>query len=1406
MNRLYKTTLLITLFIVSVFLPITLLFETAQANVFTNSINKLPDSSPGNFKVTWYSCKKYFPGQEPGTPHAGEIFNNLVWPAVDKDKSDAALQSWDTSNCTGQGHMSDLTFDMKNWQPDPQYWITWQDLMKEGNTLPYDTMFKSLYNWNWCEVEGYIKLSTIPSLYGYGDYIGISIVPLQRSDVKYDLVIDSNGTLPDKDMFVPFRLRISCNKPDQSQLNSKFTTVLHERWRRTLSQYSYAETDVGDIPVENLYGTLSLKDMQPYFQLDAKNYTIYLDPKYSAFPVEDYEYGYAGGTTFKTLGFGTNYLAPDSGDVIVRYKLMNDPTFGRLYSNWYITLGTVAGLAPGQLLMTSLTPTEATLAWSAPPNDNNLTVAGYDIYRRVVGKNAAFDPSILTMSSAETQVQCVGSTDELTFTDQNLMCVNIYEYFVKTRYSSGGSSLASNTVRTDSLPIPGLPYTPNNLRADFENQTATTSDLKLYWDKSLAASGIKEYVVYRKMTAAPPPKQESDSGVIIIGGVSEVAPREIGRSSSTDFIDRNLPLGYKCEYYVQAVDNNGIPSYLSRPLELTIIDTTPPTAPGDLQAGDIWRQGNSVQYAYPPESGIRNVLLGPQREVALRWQPSTDNVKLVGYDIYRSVTGKDPSNNTYWGKQNFLLGSTQDTSLIDSGLEFGATYTYVVVAKDANNNKSTSTICIGTEKSPLTDLVITNGSQSLTLEPVFAYYQTEYNLNVENAVKTINLKAVKMDSLARVTVNGNPVGDKGSIGPLALDPGKNVFKIEVVPRKGAEWFIEPETTTYTLTVNRANLDNLPVLTLPDNEALLNEGDTYKSTGRLDNLNNLGWTGLADYGDGSGEKHLQLKADGSFSLEHKYLDNGQYQIKVSFRYQDLGLVTGNLEVTVENVPPALAGVKNEYITNEGSLLTITGNIIDPGHDARKVSGDYGSEWGPISAVVNADNTFTLQETFYDQQPVYDMLLTVVDDDGASFSIPLKIKVENVAPSVQASGPALVQVGFAYTGSGLFTDPGLDKWQATVDYGDTSGPQPLTLKEGKTFKLTHMYLKPGPYTITIQVQDQDGGLGSFTLPVKIKECLFTLEAGDNATLNEGDKLERNVQVRGRTDKIKGITVDYGDGAGEETAALSINYPGKPLIKTPPVDVREAEVSVSSANSRLIGWVPLQHIYKDNGTYTIKTRLIDVDGDSYEGSFQADVKNAAPSIQLEPIPDMYAGTTFTCTGTVTDPGNDTFTVEINYKDGSAPDKINVDSDNSFSFSHTYSTSGYYNIEAIVWDDDGEMGWNSRPVKVIIQSSGSGSSIVDATLHSFAAGFPLVLNPAFNPGCLNYTAAHPAMNIFNITITVASGATVKYTNGGATQILAIDPATCSATFQVDLLGDLTIEVTAADTVTIQTYSFDAT
>ena len=92
--------------------------------------------------------------------------------------------------------------------------------------------------------------------------------------------------------------------------------------------------------------------------------------------------------------------------------------------------------------------------------------------------------------------------------------------------------------------------------------------------------------------------------------------------------------------------------------------------------------------------------------------------------------------------------------------------------------------------------------------------------------------------------------------------------------------------------------------------------------------------------------------------------------------------------------------------------------------------------------------------------------------------------NTPPTVDAGPDATIILGNLYSASGSFSDPDPNNWTATVDYGDGSGAQPLTLTDN-TFTLDHVYATAGTgtFTVSVAIDDGDGGQGGDMLEVTV-----------------------------------------------------------------------------------------------------------------------------------------------------------------------------------------------------------------------------------------------------------------------------------------------------------------------------------
>jgi len=114
--------------------------------------------------------------------------------------------------------------------------------------------------------------------------------------------------------------------------------------------------------------------------------------------------------------------------------------------------------------------------------------------------------------------------------------------------------------------------------------------------------------------------------------------------------------------------------------------------------------------------------------------------------------------------------------------------------------------------------------------------------------------------------------------------------------------------------------------------------------------------------------------------------------------------------------------------------------------------------------------------------YAATLTVTDAFGWPSTVSQTLTISDVAPSVASLPGANLIAGESYAAAGSFSDPGVESWTATVNYGDGAGSQPLPLV-GKSFAVAHSYVNAGTFTLTVAVTDDGNAAGSTTATVNV-----------------------------------------------------------------------------------------------------------------------------------------------------------------------------------------------------------------------------------------------------------------------------------------------------------------------------------
>ncbi len=272
---------------------------------------------------------------------------------------------------------------------------------------------------------------------------------------------------------------------------------------------------------------------------------------------------------------------------------------------------------------------------------------------------------------------------------------------------------------------------------------------------------------------------------------------------------------------------------------------------------------------------------------------------------------------------------------------------------------------------------------------------------------------------------------------------------------------------FTVTVNNVS----PTLDDPGTGDTIDEGETFTTTGSFSDSGLDPWVLTVDYGDGTGTNNVGFESDKTFELSHLYTDDGTFTVTVTIDDGTATPVSGSFSVTVNNVAPIVDAGPDATI-GEGDTFLSVGSFTDPGTEPFSATVDYGDGGGPVVLALTPDKTFLLNHVYPDEGT---FTVTVTVDDGtATDSDDAIVTVENVAPTI-SFGMGSVDDTKTFSSTGSFTDPGLDSWMATVDYGDGSGVQPLTLS-GKTFSLNHQYAANGLYTVDVVVTDDDGDSGS------------------------------------------------------------------------------------------------------------------------------------------------------------------------------------------------------------------------------------------------------------------------------------------------------------------------------------------
>ncbi len=488
------------------------------------------------------------------------------------------------------------------------------------------------------------------------------------------------------------------------------------------------------------------------------------------------------------------------------------------------------------------------------------------------------------------------------------------------------------------------------------------------------------------------------------------------------------------------------------------------------------------------------------------------------------------------------------------------------------------------------------------------------------------------------------------------------------------------------------------------DATIDEGALARLTGLFVGGDDAD-TVTVDWGDGV---VTNPGADaGGFEATHSYGDDGTYTITVT---SSITPDTETRQIRVANLKPTLT-LPADGLGNEGDVITLgDATYGDPGlddtHTATIAWGDgttaEDATVGTRGLVFPSEGNIEFPQHVYADNGIYTATICVKDDDNATTCRTLLVLVGNVPPTVDAGGNRSIAEGSALSlGTVDFNDHGtLDTHTSTVEWGDgsyatvtqagtvsegPSGPPGETGGiDGTSVFPTHAYADNGPYTVSVCVKDDDLGQGCDTFVVTVTNVDPIVAAGGDRTVPEGSAVALAPSMfndKGTRDTHT-ATVDWDDGTVAGVGVVSEAPFGPPG-------------STAGANGSVAG----QHVYADNGVYSVEVCVTDDDGGSDCDTLSVTVTNVVPTVNAGPDATVAEGTSFPLApATFNDKGTlDTHTATVNWGDGTTteagvvtespfgPPGSTAGANGTVAKTHVYADNGAYTVTACVTDDEG-------------------------------------------------------------------------------------------------------------------------
>ena len=508
--------------------------------------------------------------------------------------------------------------------------------------------------------------------------------------------------------------------------------------------------------------------------------------------------------------------------------------------------------------------------------------------------------------------------------------------------------------------------------------------------------------------------------------------------------------------------------------------------------------------------------------------------------------------------------------------------------------------------------------------------------------------------------------------------------------------------------------------------------TFKDAGVSDSP----WSAIVDWGDNtvtdcSTSSDCEVDQDNQrVTGAHTYFSTGSGPV---------GEVFGTVTVTDKD-----GGSATGYMTNVVSVATVPGvhasddRSIDEGGTIRGLAGGFrafsggsagdiiyeytwdfgdGTSFGPVAVSPNPApgslvEGLTAPAHTYTDDGQFEVRFTVQALSGltqrpiAVGSDGFTVIAANLAPVVNAGPDETVGENAEVTRTISYTDAGAaDTHGVNFDWGDeTRSSVGVVDAVNRTATASHTYERDGQFIVTVTVTDDDGGGGTATTTITVPNSPPTVDAGPAQTVEEGERVSlASATFADGSKDTHTATVDWGDSA-----------PG-----SPPED---AEVN------QLNDTVAADHVYNDNGIFTVNVCVTDNDLATGCDTTTVNVTNALPIVLPESGQQVNEGETAVSSSGFFDVGEgDRHSATVFWGDGTSSTAAVVQDLDSATATHVYANDGVYTATVRVCDDDGGCSEDTQtmrvanvPVEIVALSLTSNSPHVE--------GLPVTLTAVTN------------------------------------------------------------------------------